>query len=164
MLHEGTIPDSASRMTMSEIMMSFGHGLRGILPSIPGTMSLLSLWENGLEGDLPEMHITENSKIFVHANAFSCQLPRHQEVTPKSSLVLIGNHFAKPRQLPAWITTAEQPSNMFLVAEGQGKRFLMIFLGCACIFCLAALRLKITNQVMHGRFAHAKSAWNETSQ
>eukprot|EP00971_Amphidinium_carterae_P263821 5234250-Amphidinium_carterae.1 len=53
MFHEGTIPEPASRMTMSNIFMSFGHGLRGLLPSIPGTMSLLSLWENGFEGQLP---------------------------------------------------------------------------------------------------------------
>eukprot|EP00971_Amphidinium_carterae_P106931 2117861-Amphidinium_carterae.1 len=50
LLHEGTIPESASRLTMAEITMSFGHGLRGLLPSIPGTVGLLSLWENGLKG------------------------------------------------------------------------------------------------------------------
>eukprot|EP00971_Amphidinium_carterae_P095293 1885111-Amphidinium_carterae.1 len=79
MFHEGTIPESASRMTMSSIFMSLGHGLRGLLPSIPGTILLLSLWENGLEGHLHEMHITEHSTLFVHANDFSCQLPRHNE-------------------------------------------------------------------------------------
>eukprot|EP00971_Amphidinium_carterae_P154750 3068161-Amphidinium_carterae.1 len=42
--------------------------------------------------------------------------------------------------------------------------FVMTFLGCACIFCLATFRLKIINQVMYGRFARAKSAWNETCQ
>eukprot|EP00971_Amphidinium_carterae_P123499 2445924-Amphidinium_carterae.1 len=59
---------------MSNIFMSLGHGLRGLLPIIPGTMSLLSLWENALEGQLPEMHITANSTLFVHANDFSCKL------------------------------------------------------------------------------------------
>eukprot|EP00971_Amphidinium_carterae_P056969 1126671-Amphidinium_carterae.1 len=63
---------------MMEIIMTFGHGLRGLLPRIPGTMSLLSVWENSLEGYLSEMHITESSTLFVHANDFSCQLPRHQ--------------------------------------------------------------------------------------
>eukprot|EP00971_Amphidinium_carterae_P024322 480098-Amphidinium_carterae.1 len=127
-------------------------------------MSLLSLWENGLEGHLREMHITEKSTLYVHANVFSCQLPRHRDVTPKASLALIGNRFAKPRQLPAWITTAEQPSDMFLVSEEQGKKFLMMFLGCACIFYLATFRLKGTSEVMSGRCAAFKSAWNETSQ
>eukprot|EP00971_Amphidinium_carterae_P029493 580766-Amphidinium_carterae.1 len=164
MIHEGTIPSSASRMTMSKIIISIGHGLRGLLPRIPATMSLLSLWENGLEGYFPELHITNLSVLFVHANDFSCQLPRHRDVTPKRSLALIGNHFAKPRQLPAWITTAEQASDMFLVSEGPGKMFVLTFLCGACIFCLVALRLKGANKVMHGRFAHAKSAWNETSQ
>eukprot|EP00971_Amphidinium_carterae_P231293 4589961-Amphidinium_carterae.1 len=64
---------------MSNIIMSLGHGLRGLLPSIPGTTSLLSLWENALEGHLPEMHITANSILFVHANDFSCQLPQHRK-------------------------------------------------------------------------------------
>eukprot|EP00971_Amphidinium_carterae_P001004 19856-Amphidinium_carterae.1 len=63
MLHEGTIPESASRMTMAEIIVSFGHGLRGLLPSIPGTLALLSVWENGLEGILQELHIRENSTL-----------------------------------------------------------------------------------------------------
>eukprot|EP00971_Amphidinium_carterae_P287246 5702117-Amphidinium_carterae.1 len=35
--HEGTIPESASRMTMAEITATFGHGLRGLLPSFLGT-------------------------------------------------------------------------------------------------------------------------------
>eukprot|EP00971_Amphidinium_carterae_P287701 5711814-Amphidinium_carterae.1 len=148
---------------MSAIIMSFGHGLRGLLPSIPGTIFLLSLWENRLEGHLPEMHIIEDSKLLVHANDFSCQLPRHREVTPKPSLALIGNYFTAPRTLPAWITTAEQPADMFLVSNGQGNKFVMMLLGCASIFCLATLGLNSTNQVMYGRFARAKSAWIETS-
>eukprot|EP00971_Amphidinium_carterae_P204994 4068508-Amphidinium_carterae.1 len=166
MLHEGTIPDSASRMTMSRAIMSFGHGLRGLLPKFPGTVSLLSLWENGLEGHMHEMRITTHSMLFVHANDFSCQLPRHREVTPKRSLALIGNHFTKPRVLPAWITTAERPSDMFCVSEGQGKKFVMTFLCGACIFCLSTLMLRLTstNKVTYGRFARAKSAWSETSQ
>eukprot|EP00971_Amphidinium_carterae_P064050 1267787-Amphidinium_carterae.1 len=63
--------------------------------------------------------------------------------------------------------TAEQPAQMFLVSERQGKKFALLFLGCACIFCLGSLatfRMKSTNPVMHGRFARAKSAWIETSQ
>eukprot|EP00971_Amphidinium_carterae_P191205 3794551-Amphidinium_carterae.1 len=120
--------------------------------------------KKSFEGQLPELHITANSMLFVHANDFSCQLPRHHQVTPKASLALIGNHFAKPRQLPTWITTAEQPSDMFLVSNGPGKKFVMMSLGCACIFCLATFRLKIANPAMYGRFARAKSAWIETSQ
>eukprot|EP00971_Amphidinium_carterae_P312112 6204002-Amphidinium_carterae.1 len=56
-LHEGTIPESASRMSMAEVVLSFGHGLKGLLPNIPGTVSVLSLWENGLEGHLHEVHM-----------------------------------------------------------------------------------------------------------
>eukprot|EP00971_Amphidinium_carterae_P222750 4420655-Amphidinium_carterae.1 len=52
LLHEGTLPASASRLTMADITTSFGHGLRGVLPSVSGTMILLSLWENGLEGQI----------------------------------------------------------------------------------------------------------------
>eukprot|EP00971_Amphidinium_carterae_P316024 6281670-Amphidinium_carterae.1 len=46
MHHEGAIPTSASRMTTADNIVSFGHGLRGLLPRIPGTMSTLSLSEN----------------------------------------------------------------------------------------------------------------------
>eukprot|EP00971_Amphidinium_carterae_P260379 5166010-Amphidinium_carterae.1 len=53
---------------------------------------------------------------------------------------------------------------MFLVSNGQGKMFVMMSFGCACIFCLATFRLKSGNRAMHGRFARAKSAWIETSQ
>eukprot|EP00971_Amphidinium_carterae_P067332 1333107-Amphidinium_carterae.1 len=76
MLHEGTIPESASRMSMAEIAVSFGHGLRGLLPSIRGTVSLLSLWENGLEGHLHELHMIENGTLLTYGNDFSCKLPR----------------------------------------------------------------------------------------
>eukprot|EP00971_Amphidinium_carterae_P346589 6488153-Amphidinium_carterae.1 len=38
---------------MANITISLGHGLRGLLPGIPGTVNLLSLWENGVEGHLP---------------------------------------------------------------------------------------------------------------
>eukprot|EP00971_Amphidinium_carterae_P132459 2623498-Amphidinium_carterae.1 len=92
MLHAGTIPASASRMTMKEIIVSFGHGLTGLLPGIPGTITLLSLWENSLEGHLPELLINTRSLLFFQANRFACKLPRHREV-------------------PAWISTAEQPSD-----------------------------------------------------
>eukprot|EP00971_Amphidinium_carterae_P106808 2115701-Amphidinium_carterae.3 len=53
MHHEGAIPKSASRMTMEGNLLSCGHGLRGLLPSIPGTLHTLSLSENRLEGLLP---------------------------------------------------------------------------------------------------------------
>eukprot|EP00971_Amphidinium_carterae_P058823 1162913-Amphidinium_carterae.1 len=80
MFHEGTIPASANRMTLVEITVSFGHGLRGLLPNILGTLSLLSLWENGLEGHLPELHMIENCTLVVYGNDFSCKLPRHYDV------------------------------------------------------------------------------------
>eukprot|EP00971_Amphidinium_carterae_P185927 3691102-Amphidinium_carterae.1 len=79
LLLEGTIPESASRMTVAEIILSFGHGLRGLLPSIQGTVTVLSLWENSLEGHLPDLHINERSVLLVHANEFSCKLPRNGE-------------------------------------------------------------------------------------
>eukprot|EP00971_Amphidinium_carterae_P343677 6483589-Amphidinium_carterae.1 len=101
------------------------------------------------------MHITEASSFFVQANDFSCQLPRHRDITPKDSLALIGNHFAKPRRIPAWIMAAEQPADMFCVSEEQGKKFVMMLLGSACIFCLATLRLKSVARLMYGRFARA---------
>eukprot|EP00971_Amphidinium_carterae_P284353 5645461-Amphidinium_carterae.1 len=58
----------------------------------------------------------------------------------------------------------ERPADMFCISNGQSKQFVMTFLGCACIFCLATFRLKSTNEAMYGRFARARSAWNETSQ
>eukprot|EP00971_Amphidinium_carterae_P166387 3297508-Amphidinium_carterae.1 len=63
MEHEGAIPTSASRMTRADNILSFGHGLKGLLPIIPGTLSALSLSENGLQGNLPELHITANSTL-----------------------------------------------------------------------------------------------------
>eukprot|EP00971_Amphidinium_carterae_P049749 980672-Amphidinium_carterae.1 len=71
---------------MKTIIIALGHGLKGLLPSIPGTLALLSVWGNSLQGHLPELQINANSMLFAHANDFSCQLPRHREITPKSSL------------------------------------------------------------------------------
>eukprot|EP00971_Amphidinium_carterae_P106288 2105293-Amphidinium_carterae.1 len=63
LLHEGTIPVSATRLTMADIIITFGHGLRGLLPSISGTVGLLSLWENGLEGHLQDLHMNHTSTL-----------------------------------------------------------------------------------------------------
>eukprot|EP00971_Amphidinium_carterae_P246433 4894638-Amphidinium_carterae.1 len=108
LLLEGTLPESASRLTMADIAISLGHGLRGLLPSISGTVGLLSLFENGLEGHLPELHMNPTSTLLVYGNEFSCKLPRHYGVQPTStaSLALIGNHFAQPRHVPTWINVA----------------------------------------------------------
>eukprot|EP00971_Amphidinium_carterae_P246632 4898550-Amphidinium_carterae.1 len=100
LLHEGTVPESASRLTAVDITISFGHGLRGLLPSIFGTVGLLSLWENALEGHFPELHMNHTSTLLVYGNEFSCKLPHHHGVKAHASLALIGNHFARPQQVP----------------------------------------------------------------
>eukprot|EP00971_Amphidinium_carterae_P067601 1338694-Amphidinium_carterae.1 len=167
MFHEGTLPESASRMTMVEISVSLGHGLRGLLPAIPGTVSLLSLWENGLEGHLHELHMIENSTLLVFGNDFSCKLPRHYGAKPSSSapsLALIGNHFTQPRQVPPWIMPAEQPSDMFCVSNREGKRFALLLCCGGCVFMLAVIQLKKQNFPMYGKFARAMAAWCETCQ
>eukprot|EP00971_Amphidinium_carterae_P109293 2164053-Amphidinium_carterae.1 len=38
---EGTMPNTVSRMTVRVYILSFGHGLRGLLPGMPGTAQLL---------------------------------------------------------------------------------------------------------------------------
>eukprot|EP00971_Amphidinium_carterae_P056678 1120463-Amphidinium_carterae.1 len=45
-------PELGNTTTKSFQCISIGHGLRGSLPSISGTVGLLRLWENGLEGHL----------------------------------------------------------------------------------------------------------------
>eukprot|EP00971_Amphidinium_carterae_P310878 6178077-Amphidinium_carterae.1 len=113
MLHAGTIPESASRMSFLRIVVSLGQGLTGLLPSIPGTVSLLSIWENSLQGRLPELHLLKKSTLLVYDNAFSCKLPRHYDVESNctASLALIGNRFAQPRHAPSWIMPAELPTD-----------------------------------------------------
>eukprot|EP00971_Amphidinium_carterae_P257733 5115957-Amphidinium_carterae.1 len=101
--HEGSIPFSFSRLDSRSVNVALGHGLRGLLPRIPGTVFLLSLWENGLQGHLPDLHIHVGSNLLVHANDFSCKLPMHGGIEPYVSLGLIGNHFTQPGQHPPWI-------------------------------------------------------------
>eukprot|EP00971_Amphidinium_carterae_P202086 4009643-Amphidinium_carterae.1 len=103
---------------MASITISFGHGLKGLWPSISGTVLVLSLWENALEGHLPELHMNHTSTLLVYGNEFSCKLPRHYGVkltskASQASLSLIGNHFAQPREIPTWIMPTEQPTDMF---------------------------------------------------
>eukprot|EP00971_Amphidinium_carterae_P245386 4872970-Amphidinium_carterae.1 len=85
---------------MANITISLGHGLRGLLPSISGTVRLIGVKKNGLEGHLPDLHMNPTSTLLVYGNAFSCKLPRHYGVKPTSnaSLSLIGNHFTQPRR------------------------------------------------------------------
>eukprot|EP00971_Amphidinium_carterae_P032460 639342-Amphidinium_carterae.1 len=159
---------------MAEIMASFGHGLRGLLPRFLGTVFLLSLWENGLEGKkkrleghLPDLHMHENSSLMVYGNKFSCKLPRHYGVKSTSvalSIALIGNRFARPQEIPAWIMPAEQPTNMFCVSNRRGKCFMLLLLGGGSVFMLTAIPLKGKTLPMHGEFVRARAAWYETCQ
>eukprot|EP00971_Amphidinium_carterae_P128477 2544956-Amphidinium_carterae.1 len=152
---------------MEEIILSFGHGLGGVLPSIPGTISLLSLWENGLEGHMHELHLMENSTLLVYNNDFSCKLPHHCDVRSDStsSLALMGNHFAQPRHVPAWIMPAEQPTGMFCVSNHQSKRFIALLCCGGCCFLMAVVQAKkSTNLPMDGRLQRARFAWYETCQ
>eukprot|EP00971_Amphidinium_carterae_P074405 1470387-Amphidinium_carterae.2 len=151
---------------MSEITLNFGHGLRGSLPSISGTVCLLSLWQNGLEGHVPELHMNHASTLLLFGDEFSCKLPRHYGVisTSTSSLSLIGNHFAQPRRVPAWIMPTEQPTDMFCISNGQGKRFIMLLFCGGCCFVLAAIQLRRKALSMYGAFARARLAWYETCQ
>eukprot|EP00971_Amphidinium_carterae_P254898 5060020-Amphidinium_carterae.1 len=66
LLLEGTIPASANRLTMANISIGFGHGLRGLLPRIPGTVGLLSLRDNWLEGHLPELHVHHGGHLLFY--------------------------------------------------------------------------------------------------
>eukprot|EP00971_Amphidinium_carterae_P251712 4997373-Amphidinium_carterae.1 len=62
---------------MASIIISVGHGLRGWLPRVSGTVDLLSLWGNGLEGHLPDLHMHHTSTLLLYGNEFSCKLPHH---------------------------------------------------------------------------------------
>eukprot|EP00971_Amphidinium_carterae_P184096 3655014-Amphidinium_carterae.1 len=55
MLHEGTIPQTLSRSLSRYLWLALGHGLRGTFPSLHrrGTFQCLSIWQNSLEGELP---------------------------------------------------------------------------------------------------------------
>eukprot|EP00971_Amphidinium_carterae_P260585 5170151-Amphidinium_carterae.1 len=64
-LHEGTIPATLSRMTITKIHVALGHGLSGPLPSIPGTVSLLSVWQNGLNGNLLSCKLPQNGGVYA---------------------------------------------------------------------------------------------------
>eukprot|EP00971_Amphidinium_carterae_P289396 5745780-Amphidinium_carterae.1 len=61
---------------MEDIFINLGHGgFRGLLPSISGTVGLLGVWESGLEGHLPELHMKNTSALLLYSNKFSCKLP-----------------------------------------------------------------------------------------
>eukprot|EP00971_Amphidinium_carterae_P242346 4811959-Amphidinium_carterae.1 len=165
---------------MVEIILSLGQGLRGLLPKISGTMVALSVWENGLEGHLPNVHLSDGSVLFVHANKFSCELPhfRGAQQHTTAGLALVGNHFVQPRQLPPWVTAIEQPSDMFCVSNQQSMQLVKLllygtcFLTAVCIICFSVRHpcteveaLQGLHQTCdHRRFVRARSAWYETSQ
>eukprot|EP00971_Amphidinium_carterae_P188214 3735946-Amphidinium_carterae.1 len=117
------------------------------------------------------MQIKNESMLFVHANMFSCKLPRHREVKPNSnaSLVLIGNHFARPKQVPPWITTAERPVDMFCVSNKPSEGLVVLLMCGACLFLIAFTWIRshnVTNKIMgyEGHMLCARSAWYQTSE
>eukprot|EP00971_Amphidinium_carterae_P103697 2053167-Amphidinium_carterae.1 len=151
---------------MADIILSFGHGLRGLLPRISGTVGLLSVWENGLEGHLPNLYMNHTSILLVYGNELSCKMPHHYGVKATStvSLSLIGNHFAQPRCVPTWIMPAERPTDMFCKSNRQSTHFIMLLYCGACCTVLAAIQLRGQALLMNGELARARSAWHETCQ
>eukprot|EP00971_Amphidinium_carterae_P289374 5745411-Amphidinium_carterae.1 len=81
-------------------------------------------------------------------------------------MVLIGNHFAQPQHVPAWIMPAEQPTEMFCVSNRKSKHFIMILLGGGCFFMFSAIAMQLERRAvpMYGEYARARAAWYETCQ
>eukprot|EP00971_Amphidinium_carterae_P276612 5489321-Amphidinium_carterae.1 len=119
-----------------------------------------------LEGHLPELHMKQTSTLLVYGNEFSCELPRHYGVKSTStlSLSLIGNHFAQPRVVPAWIMQTEQPTEMFCRSNWQGKQFILLLCGGSSFLMLAVIQLKRKALPIRAEVALARSAWYETCQ
>eukprot|EP00971_Amphidinium_carterae_P281960 5597107-Amphidinium_carterae.1 len=73
-----------------------------------GTIQLLSVWGNALEGHLPNGRFKIGSDrsqgiFLVHSNHLSCQLPRYKGVETTFSMALVGNRFTAPaNSFPPW--------------------------------------------------------------
>eukprot|EP00971_Amphidinium_carterae_P050244 990108-Amphidinium_carterae.1 len=118
-IHRGGVPSELSRVSTRSTALVFGHGLQGLWPHCPATLSSLSLWANALEGHLSvssknpsryrDLHIKPQSDILLHSNFFSCKLPSNEQCEAAFSTALIGNHFAEPPgAFPPWITPDER--------------------------------------------------------
>eukprot|EP00971_Amphidinium_carterae_P223870 4442217-Amphidinium_carterae.1 len=92
------------------------------------------------------------------------KLPHHYGVKSTSvvSLALIGNHFAQPQRVPAWIMPAEQPTQMFCMSNRQSTHFIILLFSGGCCFFLAMSLGKRKNFPMQGVLARGRSAWYET--
>eukprot|EP00971_Amphidinium_carterae_P128215 2540031-Amphidinium_carterae.1 len=90
------------------------------------------------------------------------------EAQPLISLALIGNRFAKPNHLPAWISTHEQPPDMFCASNNQGESVADIFMCGACISILVAVAqaraCESRKRLLDVRLFHVRAAWHEASQ
>eukprot|EP00971_Amphidinium_carterae_P037319 733613-Amphidinium_carterae.1 len=133
-LHEGTMPASLSRLSANDPTLVFGHGLAGTWPQVPGTLYVLSLPQNALQGHLPELHLDNSSVVLLESNHFSCMLPRNGGAKPRLAIALLGNRFTQPTggSFPAWVYGDEQGS-MFCVSEQHGRELCWKF-GLAALF------------------------------
>eukprot|EP00971_Amphidinium_carterae_P089604 1773621-Amphidinium_carterae.1 len=58
---DGTVPPSLSRMASSQAghVLALGRGLTGEVPKLGGTIVILSVYGNDLEGHLPHIRLQE---------------------------------------------------------------------------------------------------------
>eukprot|EP00971_Amphidinium_carterae_P127477 2525952-Amphidinium_carterae.1 len=136
-----------SSLQVSGIILALGHGLTGDVPQLPGTISILSVFGNDLEGCLPQLKLQTLGKgyrVLAHSNWLSCALPTTPGLKPHVeafAMVLTGNSLTEPASFPdfpAWIHATEQ-SEFFVVSN---RHTLDLFVGMACSslgFCIALL-------------------------
>eukprot|EP00971_Amphidinium_carterae_P136043 2695674-Amphidinium_carterae.1 len=133
-------------------------------------MSRLSIWQNSLEGVLPEMRIMENdSTILMHGNHFSCKLPLLPGVKPEFCLALIGNRFTLPnKDFPAWVQS-DEAGDYFCVSNRDGRILVSVYVSVASLLLLSLLRAKppktsAERQLRNVAHTNAKMAWQRTCQ
>jgi len=168
MVHEGSMPMTLSRMKVVHSALVLGQGLRGLLPKIVTTHWVLSVFDNGLEGHLPDLFMANYSMLLCHSNYFSCMLPAHHGRLPAFALALIGNRFAEPAEFPPWVSTDEK-GKLFCVPRKGAQQLLLQGLWASCFLIasllVAALRSRKIARIAEAfqgrgaRLVRAKMAW-----
>ena len=132
------------------------HEMEGAIPSLTGTLSLLSLHNNHFK-ILRDVHLKKDSvrtMILLHNNLLSCHIPWCGNATVSYSITAIGNQFLYPNgEFPVWLSEYEHDP-LFWTSGNEGMSLLQKISGALGFFLLA-----VTSKLGRARLLSTVLAW-----
>ena len=115
--------------------------LQGLIPSLPATLSMLALHNNGFQ-IFGGANFRRDGVVLLFNNLLSCHLPRCAAQSVNLSISLLGNRVQRPKgSFPAWVLPMER-DGLLLTTGNEGLLFTLQVIGASsCLALVIALKL-----------------------